>query len=330
MSLKNNPYEDLLKFFDDAQKTKQKTSTPVRSGVEKKKEDVSDTKKIIQDSKIFGYVPNNKITTKKYKSDGFKVSDFESMMRTKLIEEHKKVQSYERPYISVSELCTCLRQCYYSRMKYEVNTKSMFNFSYLYLIQRVGDTVHELIQNIYGFSETEKTIISDTYKVKGRVDGIKSNFVYEIKTVDEGKVNDSLIANHFKQANIYAFILNKEYNYEITTITIVYVYRNLRTIIPVDKPIDEKSAKSILRSAPILKQALDTKKVIDPYGATDTTCQFCSYKKYCKKDACIEVTQPFNKKVKKQKTEKVEVKEQPKVENKKQEDNEKPKTAFLL
>ena len=79
-------------------------------------------------------------------TSSFDVSKLESLMRSKLIEQFTKSQEFERPYISVTEVCTCLRKSYYIRKKYHVNLKRMFSFSYLYLIQRVGESIHKGIQ----------------------------------------------------------------------------------------------------------------------------------------------------------------------------------------
>ena len=251
------------------------------------------------------------------------------MMRAKLIEEHKKMQSYERPYISVTELISCTRQCYYNRLKYPVNNKQLYTFSYLYLIQKVGNTIHDVIQGLYNFSEKEKTVVSEKYKVKGRVDGIRDSFIFEIKSIDPEKFKNKYVREHFMQAVIYAYILNTEYNYKIKTITIIYVMRNLKRIVPFDLPLDDKLAESLLSKAPILKSSLETNNVPDPFGATKEMCKYCLFTKQCKEDKCYSVIQPFNKK--KMKKAKV-IKEEPKKRKPpipKQDENDK-KTAFLL
>jgi hypothetical protein len=240
------------------------------------------------------------------------------MMRAKLIEEYKKIQSYERPYISVSELHSCIRQVYYTRLKYPVDTNQLYTFAYLYLIQRVGNVIHEIIQELYNFSETEKTIVSERFQVKGRVDGIRDNFLFEIKSIDFEKFNNQYMKEHYLQAVVYAYILNKEYNYNIKTITIIYVVRNLKRIVPFDLPVDDKLAESLLGKAPILKSSIETLQVPDPLGATNESCKYCMYIKQCTEDKTTKVVQPFNRKKKNSKKVKIE---------KEQDDK---KTAFLL
>ena len=294
----NNAYEKLLNYYDNQPKKKPPVKEPVAKKVEKKEKASFDTKKFIEDSKIPAYVPGP--IAEKSKSKSFDVQRFESMMKTKLLEEHKKIQSYERPYISVTEICGCLRQSYYVRMRYPVNLHEQFRFSYLYLIQKIGNKIHEVIQDLYDFSEIEKTIVSEKYKVKGRIDGIRGSFIHEIKSIDDGKFKNTFIREHYFQGLIYAYILNTEYDYNITTITIIYVMRNLKRIVPFDIPIDNQLAQSLLSRAPLLLSSIKTSQVPDPFGATKEMCNFCLFKKQCKQDQVNEVKQPFIKEKKKE------------------------------
>jgi CRISPR/Cas system-associated exonuclease Cas4 (RecB family) len=309
----SNEYKKLLNYLN-SQDTKKKSPAKEEPPKKVKKVETSETKKLIEESKIHSYIPGETFR-KLPESKGFDINKFETRLRSKLIEEHKKSQSYERPYISVSELTNCLRQCYYYRMRYPVNLNKQYNFSYLYLIQKVGNKIHSVIQEIYGFSETEKTVVSEKFKVKGRVDGIHESFLFEIKSIDANKVANTYIKEHYLQGLVYAYILNTEYGYEIKTITIVYVKRDLKNVIPFDLPVDYKLAESLLNRAPLLKSALETHQIPDPFGATKEHCQYCSFKEQCKEDKPTEIIQPFVRKKKKKKS----------VEEKK--DN---KTAFLL
>jgi len=312
----NNEFTQLLNYLDQQNKTKKKKVT---------KKESNNTKQLIEESKIHSYIPGKTFENPPpKKSKGFDVSKFEAMMRAKLIEEYKKRQSYERPYVSVSELYTCIRSCYYARKNYPVNTKKLFRFSYLYLIQNVGNTIHDIVQKLYSFPESEKTIVSEKFKVKGRLDGISDNYLFEIKSIDVGKFKNQYIKEHYLQAIIYAYILNNEYNYKIHTITIVYVIRNLKKIVPFDLPIDNKLAESLLSRAPILLSSLETNQVPDPFGATKETCKYCLYLKKCKEDKCNELLQPFNRKKKKVKKEKIQI------STKKEKQVNDKKSVFLL
>lgn len=315
MSNLSNEYQNLLKYLDSQKPRK----SPVKEEREKKAKKIetetSETKKLLEESKIHSYIPGE--TFKKLpESKGFSIKKLESMMRSKLIEEHKKSQSYERPYISVSELTNCIRQCYYYRMRYPVNLNKLYNFPYLFFMQKVGNKIHSLVQEIYGFSEVEKTVVSEKYKVKGRVDGIQESFLYEIKSLDANKVVNEYIKEHYLQGLIYVYILNTEYEYEIKTITIVYVKRDLRTVIPFDLPVDYKLAESLLNRAPILKSSLETHQTPDSFGATEDHCRYCLFKNQCKEDKPKEILQPFARKKQKAKTT--------------QSDKKEKKTAFLL
>lgn len=299
-----NEYEKLLSFLESHET---KVEVPAQKRVIKKSDSSSkpktqkekvllNTKKIIEESEIYSYVPPLERYNSISNSKGFDVKKFESLMRSKLIDSHKRLQSYERPYISVSELCGCLRQAFYNRSKYSIDLKKQFGFSYLYMIQRVGNEIHDIIQGLYDFTETEKTVVSEKYKVKGRLDAIRERFLYEIKSIDKDKFKNEYIQTHFLQANIYAHILNNEYDgYDIEDVVLIYVIRNLKRIIPFDLPINSDLAKSHLERAPILLSSIEQKLTPDPIGAISEHCQYCLYKKYCEKDQCNKVFQPFKK-----------------------------------
>jgi len=292
----NNEYKKLLQYLESHEKDLKVQKS------EKIKQQVSEeTKKIIEEcqEKMFSDIPQQiSIST-----NGFDVEKFESLMRSKLIDEHKKLQSYERPWISVSELYTCLRKNYYYRLKYPVDVKAQYRFSYLHLINSVGNAVHEVVQSLYDFSEVEKTIVSEKFGVKGRIDALRKKYLYEIKTIDAEKFKNKYIAEHYYQALCYAYILNVEYDYEIENITLVYILRNLKRIVPFDLPFNSDLAESYLSNALILKDHLERKQVVDPINATIEQCNYCSYRKYCEKDPC-KINQPFVKKEKKEQSKK--------------------------
>jgi CRISPR/Cas system-associated exonuclease Cas4 (RecB family) len=338
MSSLSKDYSDLLDYLKTQKKASEGYALNRRKPSEVKKEQVAQaTKKLLEDSQIHSYVPPN---AKKQvaKSRGFNVKKFEGMMRAKLIDGFKKMQTYERPYISVGELYTCMRQNYYSRSRYAIDPEEQFRFAWLYMFQRIGEELHAIIQDVYNFTEKEKTIVSEKFKTKGRLDGIRDGFLYEIKSVDPDKFEYEYQQEHFLQGNIYAHILNTEYGYKIHTIVIIYVFRNLKQIVPFDLAVDSPLAESFLKRALILKHALDKKIVPDPIGANASHCQWCSYKKYCEKDKCNEVLQPFNRDKKKlenkieskpKKKTKVKAKPQPKREEVIKKEPQR-KGAFLL
>ncbi len=285
----SDEYAKLVEFLD-SQELEQKIESKKKA--DKEKEKISKkTDEIVASCKksIFSDSPGKQYHIS---SDGFNVSDVENLMRVKLIDNHVKMQSYERPYISVTELCTCIRSCYYVRKKYQVNLKEQFSFSYLWLIQKIGNSVHDAIQELYNFTEIEKTIVSERYKVKGRIDGIKDKYLYEIKTIDQDKFKGTYLQDHYDQSCIYAYILNSEYNYEIKNICLVYVLRNLKKIASFDLELNDNVAISLLENAIILKECLNKNIVPEPIGATIEKCKFCSYKKYCKDDDS-ELNRPF-------------------------------------
>jgi len=304
-----NEYNNLFNYLEHHKKSSE-------SRLKKPKEDIKAkhvadaTKRLLEESQVHSYIPNVR------KSSGFNVSKFESLMRSRLIDGYKRLQGYDRPYISVGELYTCMRQNYYTRLHYPIDIKEQFRFAYLYLIQKIGNEIHNVIQELYDFTETEKTVVSEKYKVKGRIDGIRDIYLYEIKSYDIAKFENKYEQDHYLQANIYAYILNSEYGYKIKKVVLIYVMRDLKTIVPFDLPVDDALAKSLLKRAPLLHAALEKRETIDPLGATMNHCKYCAYPKVCKNDKCVDIIQPFAKKAMKEKG-KV-TKEEP------------PRTAFIL
>lgn len=288
-----NELNQLIAFLKENSR-EQKSGIFKTSGTQKsvKKADV-DVKALVQDlqTNIHSDVPS-----KSKSSKGFNIQKFEFLMRSKLIDEYKRIQSFDRPYISVTELCSCLRKCYYERKRYDVDINELFRFSYLALLKEVGVFVHKFIQSIYGFTESEKTIISEKFKVKGRVDSIEENILLEFKTVDAIDFKDTYAIEDYHQSLIYSYILNTEYNYKIEGITLVYVLRNFKKVVPFDLEIDSKLAKSFLERAPLLISCIEKNEVVDTIGATIEQCKYCLFKKYCEKDKKSFISRPQPKK----------------------------------
>lgn len=292
----NRPSKGDLKFkpVDTLKQTREKIKAKSEAKPKTKKEEVSEaTKKLLEESQIDEYIDLPHTHGKHLPSKGFNVQQFESLMRAKLIEEYKTRQSYERPYISCSELYNCTRQNYYVRKRYQIDISAQYKFSYLYLIQKVGKVIHDIFQELYNFTEVEKSIVSEKFKVKGRVDALKEKTLYEIKSLDTDKYTGKYVREHYIQAVIYAHILIHEYDYPIDNITIIYVLRNLKSIRVFDLDVDEKVALMYLERAPLLLRALDSNKVPDPVGAISDHCKFCPYQKYCEKDTYTKIIPPF-------------------------------------
>ena len=284
-----NELHQLINFLKESNVPQRASITQV------KKPDVNITS-LIEDlqTSIHSDVPSKKKISK-----GFDVQKFEFLMRSKLIDEYKRIQSFDRPYISVTELCSCSRKSYYERKRYEVDINQMFRFSYLVLLQEVGNFVHKFVQSIYGFTESEKTVISEKYKVKGRLDSIQDNFLVEFKTVDSLDFKNTYSIEHYHQSLIYAYILNTEYDYKIEGITIVYILRSFKKVVPFDLEVDQKLAKSFLERAPVLLSCIEKGEVAESTGATIEECNYCLYKKFCEKDKSF-VQKPYETVVKKE------------------------------
>jgi len=296
-------FANLLNFLEGQEAEIKKT--PKLKKVKKpkpevKKEDPKEkvrklTKEMMKETEIFSFVPAH--VKKKYPTEGFNIRLLEEKLIKKLVEKHKKIQSYERPYISVTEVLNCLRACYYYRKKYSIDLKKKFNYPYLYIRQKVGDAVHEAIQDVYSFDEVEKTVISEKFHVKGRLDGLSDVYVIDFKPSD--KMKDAVDTKHYDQGNMYATILNTEYGYSITIVVIVYYILNFKDMQVFVSDVDLKRGLSFLKRGKRLKEHIENSMVIDPIGATEKECRYCPYVKYCQKDGYREVAPPKSKFVKK-------------------------------
>jgi len=266
--VQKNSYSDLLKFLDDV------NLKIIQDKLKNKCQDGFKKTHIIENHPDI------------LSSNGFDSTRFENLIRSKLIKEFYDSQNYKRPYISITELFSCMRSIYYSRMKYKVDEKDLFKFHQIKFIQEIGNAIHSVVQSVYDFSEIEKTLISEKYKVKGRVDAIKNNFVCEIKTLEENKFDGTYKKDHYRQGNIYAYILNTEFGYNIDTVTLIYFFRNNIRIRPAifNLEINSEDAKFYLIKAKTLQMYIQNKNIPECIGHTEEQCKFCYYKKYCEEE----------------------------------------------
>ena len=140
------------------------------------------------------------------------------------------------------------------------------------------------LQKIYDFDEVEKTIISEIYHVKGRVDAIKDVSLIEIKTIDDKQYEEAPgpKKEHYVQANIGAFLLNKELNYNLKNITLIYVFRSLKRVETYNFLYNENVAKLYLERAKLIYQYIRTNTVPVLDKKDLDKCKFCEYKRYCR------------------------------------------------
>lgn len=270
----------------------QKTSGPVRKPV-KTQEIKQPEKKAEVNIKLnpadyhadvpFASTPSAPVSN----SQGFDPKKLRELSKTRLINEFVRKQAYEKTYNSVGELLNCVRQNYYYRLKYQVDVNKNFNFEYLQLYADVGTSIHEFTQKTYDFAEVKKGLISENYRVKGEADAVTIPFLYEIKSIDTKKFNGSYRVNDYHQGNIYAYILNTEYKYRLSTVTLVYFFRDALSRDPfaIDIPVDNRLAISFLERSLLLNESLEKKKLPDKIGSSEEKCKYCMFKNYCESDS---------------------------------------------
>jgi hypothetical protein len=94
--------------------------------------------------------------------------------------------------------------------------------------------------------------------------------------------------------------------------------------------VDEQRGVEFLKRGKLLKEHLDKNSVIDPIGATEYECKYCSYFDYCQKDGFKEIAPPkLNTQVAEKPKQKIEKPLVPKKTKKKFEYKE-PKEGFLI
>jgi len=232
-------------------------------------------------------VINNSLATKiKIPSQpGFDIEALKKMLQQELVFEYKKYQSFSHPNITFGECISCIRQQYYKRKKYPINLNRLFSFSYLFFIKEVNEFLLELVQSVYDFEEVNKIIESKKYHVKGNVHAIdkKTGFLYYFTVIEPNSLNDNKKRTHFNVANIQAYILNNEYEYDIENIVLIYLTRDLKNIEKYTVKVNNSSQK-FLENALTLKNSLDRNVVPDKIGASEKECNFCMFKTFCKKD----------------------------------------------
>lgn len=279
MSSLTNEYERLLKVIDEEKSRSFESKSTIESinkEPERKESDEQEPAKKPQ-PKDYSVLDQQKTSTSSI-SESVKEN-----FRRKLVDNYTRMRSYNRPYLSVSEIQYCIRKCYYERMKYPVDTSGLFKFELLYLIQEVGKKVHDLVSENFNFDEVEKVVKSEKYGVKGRLDAIKDNTLFEIKTVDVEK-SKQVDTNHINQANIYAAILVEEYGYKIDNIEFVYIPRNLKNILSYEVKPDLGKGLKFLKNAAYLHDCLKTSIVPDTINKEFDNCDFCHFRKYCSKE----------------------------------------------
>lgn len=291
----SSEYEKLLDIIDEEKKNSEKhTSKPVKDNKPEPKENI--TKKDVEQKDNKPDIGNyqsldiNSFYSKQpvsSKNTEFNVEKFKTLMRKKLITNYYRIREYKRPYISVTEILSCLRKSYYERMKYTVNDSDLFNFPQLLLIQEVGNKVHDLVSENYDFDEVEKVLKSENFKLKGRVDAIKNSTIFEIKTVDpsEFKQIQKIRENDYNQGIVYGYILNNDYGYNISSLEVIYISRDLKNFIVLKSNIDVNTGKDIVDRSLELYECLKlSKPPLSYYDSNDNECKYCPFKKNCKSE----------------------------------------------
>ncbi len=286
-----NEFRSLIDYYD----TQRESFVPFQF---KKKETNEQKIKDIKKKKVGFEIISNDLEVKKIpesldkkpkipQKDGFDLDAFNKIMQSELIVNYQKHQSFSHPNISFGECVSCIRQQYYKRKKYPLNLERLFSFSCLFLIHEVDDFLLSLIQKTYKFEEINKYITGKNYAVRGNVHAVdkSSGFLYVLNPVDPINFKNNYIAAHANIGQIQAYILNTDYNYNISKIVLIYILRNMKSIYKYTLELNAKTIDQYLKNGMELKKCLDHNKVPEPLGKTDSQCAFCMFKKFCQTDS---------------------------------------------
>jgi len=282
-----NEYSELLGYLE-----RNKKETPLKESIKKIEpivEKINNSSNLLNNiDKLDEYLilKEEPIKNAVNLNSKFDVKLFEDIIKKKIVEKKETSRLYDRPHITVGELLQCDRQVYFERKKYDYDSEKLTLYPNVDFMGYIGNYIHTYIQNIYPFDETEKSVHCKKYQVKGRVDAILNNILFEIKPIDS-LYRDELKNKDFNQANIYTYILNTEYDYKIDTIVILYAYRNLKTFIPFDVKPDINEAIKYLKKSVEIQKFLNINKLPDYNSFYDDQCKFCIYEKPCMKDRSI-------------------------------------------
>lgn len=279
-----NEFDELLNHLVSQ---KQKKNGPVlakQASSENKNEVLNNPKDYISDRPKKTLSSSSKI---------FSPVELKEKLRAQLIDEYYTKQKYEKPYSSVTEILGCLRRNYYYRAQYNPNMDALYSYPLVKFFGEIGTAIHNVIEGAYGFDETEKSIFSEVYKVKGVVDAIKKNYVIDFKTIKERNFKGHRI-HDYQQVNIYAHILKTEYKYNIEHVTLIYFFSdNLdKTPYAIDLELREEDAISYLIRSKMLLEALENRVVPDMIGATEDSCKYCEFVNVCKNEGKVKKPDP--------------------------------------
>ena len=101
-------FSKLLNYLDDQEKknNRYKQNKPQKKKIIKIKKEKSSIENLLEDIKTKEIKYKKNSIVYETKSIGFNVTRFENLMKSRLIDNAKRLTSYDRPYISVNELST--------------------------------------------------------------------------------------------------------------------------------------------------------------------------------------------------------------------------------
>ena len=231
------------------------------------------------------------------------------------IKEQKRSMSYKKTIFTPTDLVeNCPRKIYYRfvNAEYELST----TFPYVKFIAKVGDSLHELLQNMLQKrfqnvqSEIPFEVDNDEFKVRGRIDLYYEtensvSVLCEIKSIGDEIFNANFKGKnpHWKQLAIYYYVWKYILNRNVDVVQLIYLCREFKPrkinqfklepikILTVSNPdkMWHTYKNEIFETYKLVTEAIKLKQppIIPKYkelSIKQYDCPWCPYKTICNKD----------------------------------------------
>lgn len=169
--------------------------------------------------------------------------------------------------IYVTEVTGCLRRSWYIRtMAGPLSDEKI-------VILLLGDDVHYLINSQFPLGEGEKSFEREYREVtvKGRVDRIAGDYIFEFKTASS--IPREPRDHHVDQMQLYFWLTDKNKGF------LVYVSKTTGQVKAFQIQRDDERIKGLLQRVVLLSDSL--KQAVPPEPEKGWLCDYCEFKEYC-------------------------------------------------
>ena len=285
----------LLKYLEEhSLQLKRGTQQTAEAQVEFPKKissNIVEVSTVVEDFQIPSDIKAIEPPVEKIESIGFDSKRFNTLLKSKILEDSLGTSDYQKPYFSVDEICSCIRKTFYERLQFPPDMSKTFLQPFKFVSKIAAVKVEEIVKKVYDFDEVNKVVVSEKFRIKDRVDAINKDCL--VKLFLEAERQTEYKVDDYYKSVILAYILNTEHDYNIKHVTLVYFYNNFSESSSFDIVVKQKIAESYLTRPTALVSWIQKKVTPDPYGSDINQCNDCPYISFCEKDDTVEVKKPF-------------------------------------